>query len=99
MQDKLQDKLLIDFSHTQSAHCESGAAANLMNWHGIKLSEAMTFGIGGGLFFGYFPFIRLNGLPLVTYRAAAGHILKRLSKVPGVRMFEKRFRNQEQAMA
>ncbi|WPD22998.1 MAG: BtrH N-terminal domain-containing protein [Candidatus Electrothrix scaldis] len=95
----MQAKLLIDFPHTQSAHCESGAAANLLNWHGIKLSEAMTFGIGGGLFFGYFPFIRLNGLPLVTYRAAAGHILKRLSKVPGVRMFEKRFRSQEQAMA
>lgn len=95
----MQAKLLIDFPHTQSAHCESGAAANLLNWHGIKLSEAMTFGIGGGLFFGYFPFIRLNGLPLVTYRAAAGHILKRLSKIPGIRMFEKRFRSQEQAMA
>ncbi|MCW5208077.1 BtrH N-terminal domain-containing protein, partial [Desulfobulbus sp. US2] len=44
--------MLIDFPHTQSAHCESGAAASLLNWHGIKLSEAMTFGIGGGLFYG-----------------------------------------------
>ncbi|MDU9047498.1 MAG: BtrH N-terminal domain-containing protein [Candidatus Electrothrix sp. Rat3] len=95
----MQLDLLIDFPHTQSAHCESGAAASLLNWHGIKLSEAMTFGIGGGLFFGYFPFIRINGLPLVTYRAAAGHILKRFGKIPGITMFEKRFRNQDQAMA
>jgi hypothetical protein len=95
----MQPSLLIDFPHTQSAHCESGAAASLLNYHGIKISEAMTFGIGAGLFFGYFPFIRINGLPLVTYRAAAGHILKRLGKIPGVTMFEKKFRNKEQAMA
>ena len=95
----MKPSLLIDFAHTQSAHCESGATANLLSHHGLKISEAMAFGIGGGLFFGYLPFIRINGLPLVTYRAAAGHILKRFGKVPGIKMFEKKFRNREQAMA
>jgi hypothetical protein len=95
----MQPDLLINFPYTQSAHCESGAAASLLNWHGIRLSEAMTFGIGGGLFFGYFPFIRINSLPLVTYRAAAGHILKQFARIPGITMFEQRFRNQDQAMA
>lgn len=35
----------------------------------------------------------------MTYRAAAGHILKRFAKISGIRMVEKRFRSQEQAMA
>ena len=88
-----------NFSHSQSAHCESGVAANLLTHHGLKISEAMAFGMGSGLFFGYFPFIRINGLPLVTYRAAAGHILQQIAAIPGVRMYHKKFRNQGEAMA
>lgn len=88
----------MDFPHNQSAHCESGVAANLLNQKGIKISEAMAFGIGGGLFFGYLPFIRINGLPLVTYRAAAGHILKQIAQIPGMTMYQKRFRDRNQAM-
>ncbi len=90
---------MIDFTHNQSAHCESGVAANLLCHQGIKISEAMAFGIGGGLFFGYLPFVRINGLPLVTYRCAAGHILKRLSGIPGIHMYRKKFRDRTQAMA
>ncbi len=91
--------LLPDFPHTQSAHCESGVAANLLTHHGLKISEAMAFGLGGGLFFGYLPFIRINGLPLVTYRAAAGNILRQIASIPGVCMVEKKFRNRDEAMA
>jgi hypothetical protein len=87
------------FPHTQSAHCESGVAANLLSHQGIKISEAMAFGIGGGLFFGYLPFVRINGLPLVTYRCAAGHILKRLGRIPGIEIYQKKFRDRAQAMA
>lgn len=90
---------VIDFAHRQSAHCESGVAANLLTWKGLEITEAMAFGIGSGLFFGYLPFIRLNGLPLVTYRATPGNILKRLEKIPGITMKHKTFRDQEQAMA
>ena len=88
-----------DFPHNQSAHCESGVAANLLSHRGIDISEAMAFGIGGGLFFGYLPFIRINGLPLVTYRVAPGHILQRIAAIPGVRMEQKKFRNRDDAMA
>jgi hypothetical protein len=90
---------MINFVHTQSAHCESGVAANLLSHKGIKISEAMAFGIGGGLLFGYLPFVRINGLPLVTYRSAAGHILKRFGQIPGIGMYRKRFRSSDQAMA
>ncbi|MFA6899324.1 MAG: BtrH N-terminal domain-containing protein [Desulfurivibrionaceae bacterium] len=88
-----------DFSHKQSAHCESGVAANLLTHQGLDISEAMAFGIGGGLFFGYLPFIRINGLPLITYRAAAGHILRQIASIPGVSMYQKKFRNRDEAMA
>lgn len=89
---------MISFPHTQSAHCESGVTANLLSHKGIHISEAMAFGIGGGLFFGYLPFIRLNGLPLVTYRAAPGYILKRIGTIPGVNIYQKKFRSRAQAM-
>lgn len=90
---------MIHFVHTQSAHCESGVAANLLGHQGIKISEAMAFGIGGGIFFGYLPFVRINGLPLVTYRSAAGQILKRFGQIPGISMYQKRFRSSDLAMA
>lgn len=90
---------VIDFSHRQSAHCESGVAANLLTWKGLEITEAMAFGIGSGLFFGYLPFIRINGLPMVTYRAAPGNILKQLGKIPGISMYQKKFRTIDQAMA
>ncbi len=89
----------INFVHRQSAHCESGVAANLLGHLGIDISEAMAFGIGGGLFFAYLPFIRINRLPLVTYRAAAGHLLKRISSLPGFRLNQQRFSSAGQAMA
>ena len=90
---------MLNFSHNQSAHCESGVAANLLTHHGLHVSEAMAFGIGGGLFFGYLPFIRINGLPLVTYRAAPGQILRQIASIPGICMVEKKFRSQNEAMA
>lgn len=91
--------LELDYQHRQAAHCESGVAANLVSHSGIPLSEPMAFGIGAGLFFGYFPFIRLNGLPLVTYRVASGRIIKRLAANLGIRVWEQRFRNPERGMA
>jgi len=89
---------LIDFTHRQSAHCESGVAANLLNHYGLDLSEAMAFGVGSGLFFAYLPFIRINHLPLVTYRSAAGHLLKRISRLPGFRMTKRTFSSTKRAM-
>ncbi len=89
---------VVEFPHRQSAHCESGATAALLRFAGIDWSEAMVFGLGQGLFFGYFPFIRINRMPLVTYRAVAGHVLRRIAALPGISMEERRFSDQEQAM-
>lgn len=88
----------IEFQHRQSAHCESGVTSNLFFHHGVDISEAMAFGIGSGLFFGYVPFIRLNNLPLTTYRSATGGIIKRSARRLGIKLKRNRFRNPEKAM-
>lgn len=88
----------IDFKHKQSAHCESGVTANLVTHYCSEMSEAMAFGIGGGLFFGYIPFIKLNDLPLTTFRCATGAILKRTMSTLGISMKSRTFGNPEQAM-
>jgi len=88
----------IPFEHRQSAHCETGVAANLMTHYGLDINESMAFGIGSGLFFGYLPFIRLNHLPLTTYRINTGGIMKRLTKRLGVQLSMTQFRNPAKAM-
>lgn len=89
----------IDFEHRQSAHCESGVSSNLLHHYGLDISEAMAFGIGAGLFFGYLPFIKINGLPLTTFRCEVGGILKRLTRKLRVDLYLKKFRSPEKAMA
>ncbi|MEN9974216.1 MAG: hypothetical protein RLZZ282_222, partial [Verrucomicrobiota bacterium] len=72
----------IDFPHKQTTHCESGAMINLLRFHGLDISEPMAFGIGGGIFFGYFPFLRMAHIRVTTFRKMPGAIyskgLKRL---------------------
>ncbi len=88
----------IDFKHSQTAHCESGVLSNLLAHHGIHLSEAMAFGIGAGLFFAYVPFIRVNNLPLTTFRSATGDIIRKNAKHLGVHLVRYRFKDPEEAM-
>jgi hypothetical protein len=68
------------FQHRHAAHCESGAAANLLTHHGAKLSEAMAFGLSSALSFAYLPIVQLSGFPLIAYRMPPKFILKGLRK-------------------
>jgi hypothetical protein len=89
----------IAFTHRQSAHCETGVTSNLLCHHGLKISEAMVLGIGSGIFFGYFPFIRLNHLPLTAFRIRTGGIMDRVVKRIGVTLTREKYRKPEKAMA
>jgi hypothetical protein len=86
------------FKHTMSAHCENGVTSNLLKFNDINLSEAMIFGIGSGLFFSYMPFIKLNGIPVSSYRPLPGAIFKRTARRMGVSVKSAAFRNPEKAM-
>jgi hypothetical protein len=45
-------KILVEgFEHRLGEHCASTAIRNILNFHGLPLSEAMVFGLGGGLGF------------------------------------------------
>ena len=83
----------IDFPHRQFAHCESGVTANLLNYYGLPCSEALAFGIGGGLFFAYVPFVKINFLPLTTFRIEPGSIFKKTTKRLGVKVGRQQFKD------
>jgi hypothetical protein len=69
----------IPFEHQQAAHCESGVASAMLRYHGVQgMSESMAFGLASALAFAYLPFIKLSGLPLVSYRAPPKSIIKGL---------------------
>ena len=70
----------IEFQHNQSAHCENGVASNLLNYYGLKLSEPMIFGIGSGLLFFYFPWLKVNQAPAISYRTMPGHIFSKVAR-------------------
>ena len=87
----------IEFQHNQSAHCENGVASNLLNYYGLKLSEPMIFGIGSGLLFFYFPWLKVNQAPAISYRTMPGHIFSKVSSRLGFRVKRERFSSPEKA--
>lgn len=51
---KRETYILPGFEHRPGKHCSSTALADVMRYHGHRLSEAMCFGLGAGLGFVYF---------------------------------------------
>jgi hypothetical protein len=88
----------IDFIHKQSAHCESGVVSNLMRFQGYDFDEPMVFGIGSGIFFSYFPFIKMNCIPVTSYRILPGAIFSRFTRRVGIKIESHTYANKEKAM-
>ncbi len=76
--------LMIDYTHRQAGHCESGATSNLFHFHGIKMSEPMAFGIGTGIYFSYLPFLKLQFAPMMSFRNFPNTVFHRSMKYLGV---------------
>ena len=72
--------------HTHSAHCESGVISLLLSHYGLKISEAMVFGLSGALMFAYIPFVKIGGMPMIAYRRMPKAIIKGIQKNLGVKM-------------
>src|SRR6266581_3785341 len=68
------------FVHAHASHCESGVMSSLLRHHGLPISEAMAFGLASALSFAYLPFVRINGLPLVSYRMPPRAIIRGLAR-------------------
>ena len=90
---------MINFNHQQHIHSENGVTCNLLNYHGVQLSEPMIFGIGSGLFMGFFPFLKQNGIPITTFRTAPGMIFQRATKRLGIKIKKAKYRNPKRGMS
>lgn len=88
----------VEFTHKQSAHCESGVTRNLLNNIGIdKITEPLAFGIGAGLFFTYLPFIKVNNAPAFAFRTMPGLIFKTTCKALKIKIIRRKFSSREEA--
>ena len=88
----------MDFEHRQLAHCENGVVSNMLRYQGIDLSEPMIFGIGSGYFFSHMPFLKVDNIPVTSFRPLPGIIFKRVSKRLGFRFEKHRYRDPYKAM-
>lgn len=86
----------LDFEHKQSAHCENGVVSNLLRFYEIDISEPMVFGIGSGLFFSHMPFLKIDGIPVTSFRPLPGVIFSRNSKRLNIKFVRKKFKNSPQ---
>jgi hypothetical protein len=86
-----------DFEHAQFAHCESGVISNLISAYGLKLSEPMAFGLTSTLTFVYIPLVKINGLPLIAYRDLPKNIVNKITKILGISMEKRVYKDQEKA--
>ncbi len=86
------------FVHQHTAHCESGVMSTLLKSQGTDLNEAMVFGLAGALTFVYLPVVKINGLPLVSYRMPPRGIIKNVCKALGIRLKVRKFRSPEAGM-
>jgi len=68
------------FEHQQSAHCETGVISNLLRHQGLDISEPMVFGLSSGIAYAYLPIVKINGLPLLSYRMPPRMIIRLLSR-------------------
>ena len=85
--------MIENFPNDRREHCETGSLQNLMKYYGIDLSEDLAFGIGGGLYFLYCPFIKLKQYPFPILRTRPGSIFRNVSKRVGFQMHEMSFGN------
>jgi hypothetical protein len=79
-----------------AAHCESGTITNLVNHHGLKISEPLVFGISSGIFFGYMK-TPMREFPMVFSRIRPGKILDNFTRRTGVGFRTQKFSDPEKA--
>lgn len=87
------------FEHRQSAHCETGVLSNLLRHHGLDVSEPMVFGLASGVSYAYLPVIKINGLPLLSYRMPPRMIIRLLCRrIKGLNISFNKFKDSDEGM-
>ena len=86
------------FEHHPSKNCETGVMSNLLRNKGFSISGDLLFGIGAGIYFIYFPWLKVANAPMCAFRYSPGAILKLASKFLNVKFQIKTFPNVGTAM-
>ena len=74
--------MIENFPNQRRMHCETGVVVNTMKYYGFDITEQMVFGIGGGMFFLYFPILKskdINSTPVIM-RSRATDIIRTFTK-------------------
>lgn len=79
-----ETKTMIDYTHRQAGHCESGATSNLFRFNGLEMTEQMAFGIGNGLYFSYIPFLKIQFAPMISFRNIPNTVFRRATNYMGI---------------
>lgn len=76
--------MIENYPNQRRMHCETGVLVNMLEYYGYQVSEPMAFGIGGGMYFLYFPKLRTSDatgtFPLVVLRTKPTEILRNYTK-------------------
>ncbi|MDM0074473.1 BtrH N-terminal domain-containing protein [Variovorax sp. J2P1-59] len=89
----------MNFEHQHAAHCESGVISSMLRQHGVPMTESLAFGLSAALSFAYLPFIKISGMPLVSYRTPPRSIIKGLLAPMAARFRFETFRSPEAGQA
>lgn len=93
-------KTIINYTHRQAGHCESGATSNLFKFYGLDISEPMAFGIGNGLYFSYIPFLKIMFAPMISFRNLPNTVFRRATRYLGIEATViKKIKDPKEAMA
>jgi len=88
--------IVIPYEHRMSAHCETGTLSGQLAFHGMEISESMVFGIGSGIFFGYFNNSRF-AFPTFIVRSKPGKIRENVGDRLGIKFHTQKFKTPEKA--
>ncbi|MGB0886643.1 MAG: BtrH N-terminal domain-containing protein [Vicingaceae bacterium] len=87
-----------DFKHIQTAHCENGVITSLLQHKGLDfMTEPLAFGMGAGLFYIHIPYLKVNGGPMISFRAMPGGIFSRTCKSLNVELTKQKFKDEQKA--
>ena len=85
--------MIENFPNQRRMHCETGVLVNIMQYYGYNITERMVFGIGGGMYFLYFPLMKVQNFVLVTMRTKPGSIIRNFAKRMKINYNEMTFGN------
>ena len=85
--------MIDNYPNQRRMHCESGVMVNLLEYYGYKISEPMVFGIGGGIYFLYFPWLKVQNFTLVVMRTKPTEVIRHFTQRMNIGYHEQSFGN------